>query len=295
MFDLSEIRLDPHNQSGGVDEFMAYYGIASRLPNIDFLRIILRYFSRLPYENISKIIKLNRHINSPGHPIRLPDEVMSDHAQFHLGGTCFSLTYFLHAILSRHGFDAYPVIAHMRNRPNVHCALVTMLEGSRILVDPGYLLNDPMEIHPDCPRIYHSSHAGVELVFERETEIYHLYTFDRLESKWRYCFADRPLSADEFLNFWLESFSAPTMHGICLTQLSPEGRVYLHNDYLQISSINGKQKRRIKENLQDVIQSIFGIDGGRVDEALSAVERNMEWERERGIYRPREKRQNETR
>jgi len=293
MTELSNIRFDPFAHPEGIADFMNFFGVKSEAPTGEFLRTLLRSFARLPYENISKIIKLNRNLDSPN-PLRLPEEVISDHVRHHLGGTCFSLTYFLQTILTHHGFISYSITAHMRNRPNVHCALIAICEGKKWLLDPGYLLNDPMEIDPDRPRIFRSPHTGVELRFDRETELYHLYTFDHQQSKWRYCFHDQPLSFDEFLRYWLASFHASTMHGICITQLSENGMIYLHNDFLQVSQLSGKKKQRIHGDVQKVIESIFQIDGDWVDEALTAIGKNMRWEQEQGLFVPRKKVTDET-
>ena len=89
----SQIILDPYKHQNGVNLFLDYYAIKTQSPGLEFLQSILRHFSKLPYENVSKIIKLNRDFLSPEH-IRLPEEVFDDHARFHLGGTCFSLTFF---------------------------------------------------------------------------------------------------------------------------------------------------------------------------------------------------------
>ena len=206
------------------------------------------------------------------------------------GGTCFSLTFYLQSILTQHDFMCYPVIAHMRNRPNVHCALVVIMNRLKYLVDPGYLLTQPMEIHPDKPRLYRTTHTGVELRFNKDDESYHLYTFDREEIKWRYTFMDQPLQADEFLKHWQASFYQGTMHGICMTRVQDDGMIYLHNDYLQVTSIEGKIKKKLKENYLDTVQDLFGISPQWVEEALSAIPRNKELEKELGFYSPKKKR-----
>ncbi len=278
----SQIILDPYKHQNGVNLFLDYYAIRTQSPGLEFLQSILRHFSKLPYENVSKIIKLNRDFLSPEH-IRLPEEVFDDHARFHLGGTCFSLTFFLQSILLQHGFQGYPVIAHMRNRPNVHCAFVVLLDRKQYLVDPGYLLNQPMEIQPDSNRFYRTAHTGVELAFNPDDEFYHLYTFDKQDKKWRYCFQNKPLSEQEFLDHWLNSFYQGTMHGICMTQLREDGMLYLHNNYLRITTIEGQQKQRIKQDYYNVVQNVFGIDSSLVEEAMAAISENMAFEREFGL------------
>jgi arylamine N-acetyltransferase len=281
--DLSQsIILDPGSHGESVQGFLRFFDLPDKDPSTAYLEQILTFYARLPYENISKIIKLRKDFTSPER-LRLPEEVMDDHARFHLGGTCFSLTFFLQSILTLQGFSCYPVMADMRNRPNVHCALIVLLNGARYLVDPGYLLTRPMEIHPDKPRLYRTEHTGVELMFNVQKQKYHLLTFDRQQSKWRYCFVDRPTPADEFLRHWQASFVQGTMHGICLTRVSDQGIIYLHKDYLQVSNNEGREKRKIKQNYHVVISDLFSIAPEWVEQALAAIPENMALERQFGL------------
>ncbi len=282
----NKLLLDPHNQNTAVNRFMDFFRLKSQSPSVGFLQGILSAFANLPYENISKIINLNRNFLSSGH-VRLPERIIDEHALYKFGGTCFSLTFFLQSILSRHGFLCYPVMADMRHRSNIHCALMVILDNRKFLVDPGYLLNHPMEIHPDKPRLYYSEHNGIELQFEKEVDIYHLYTFDRQQKKWRYRFRDNPTPPDRFLQYWLDSFYKAPMHSICLLKIQGNGLLYMHNDYFQITTIDGKQKRRVKEKIHTTVHEVFGIKPEQVEQALAAIEENKILERKHNIWVPR--------
>ncbi len=284
MKEMTQIVLDPYAHENAVGQFLDFYNIKSGRPDANFLQNILKYYIHLPYENISKILKLYNDFIS-GTYIRLPDEVIENHAEFHFGGTCFSLTFYLHAILSTQGFRCYPVMAHTRHRLNVHTALIVLLNHRKYLVDPGYLLTQPMEIHKDKLRLYRTPHTGVELVFNAKDEYYHLYTFNKQQKKWRYRFQDKPVSSDDFLRHWQDSFYQGTMHGICLTKVQEDGMVYMHNDFLQITSIEGKQKRKVKENYYGVIKDIFGFAPKIVEQAQEAMAENMKLERQLGFYK----------
>jgi len=281
------IILDPNAHADAVRHFNDFFRLAAAAPSLALLQQILSRYAQLPYENISKIIKLRKDFLSQKR-LRLPEEVMDDHARFHLGGTCFSLTFFLQSILSQHDFQCYPVMADMSNRTNVHCALVVLLDRKKYLVDPGYLLTQPMEIHPDKPRLYHTPHTGIELLFQKQDNRYHLYTFNRQQTKWRYKFFDRPTPPEEFLKHWQASFVQGTMHNICLTRVSDQGMIYLHKDYLQVTTIEGRQKQRIKQNYSGIIQDLFGIAPEWVEQALDAIPQNLEFERRLGLFRPKQ-------
>lgn len=282
------IILNPEDHRSSALQFLDYYAIKQKSPGQLFLEEILEKYTNLPYENISKIIKLNQDFRSENR-IRLPDQVINEHEQFKFGGTCFSLTFYLESILKTLGFNCYPIMADMRNQPNIHCALVVIMEMKKYLIDPGYLLTRPMEIHPDAPRLYRTEHTGVELRFDQSDERYHLYTFDREQKKWRYRFWERPTPPADFLRFWQESFYKGTMHGIVMTKINPDGMIYMHNNYLKITSIEGQQKKRLKEDYLFTVEDIFGFDSELVEKAQEAMQRNMALERELGIYKKKDK------
>ncbi len=274
--------LDPLNHRQSVKRFLSFYHIEQQKPDAAFLEKILAHFANLPYENISKIVKLQKNYLAPER-IRLPEEVMEDHAAFHLGGTCFSLTYFLQAILSECGFLCYSVIAHMQRMLNAHCSLVVLLEGKKYLVDPGYLLNQPMQIHKEVSRIYRTEHTGVETVFNPDDEHFYLYTFDRTDKKFRYKFRDQPLSMQEFLKHWLDSFYWPGMRGICLTRVNRDGMVYVHNDFVQVLNGQGKKKGHVRD-VHLLVKETFHIEPEWVERARAAIPEIISLGRQHGYY-----------
>jgi arylamine N-acetyltransferase len=253
---------------------------------MDLLIEILSHFSHLPYENISKIIKYRNHFDETT-KIRLPYEVMDNHAEHHLGGTCFSLTFLLQMILTHFGYASYPVSADMRWGKHVHCALLVTINRIKYLVDPGYLLNQPMEINKDHNRLYKTPFSGVELNFRKESETYELYTFDRKQRKWRYRFQDRPVSNEDFLKIWLDSFAWNSMHGLCLTKVQKDRMVYIHKTFMRETDFESKRNVNIKNNYHETIFQIFGIGQSLVEQALAAIEFNMTREIEMGIWTPK--------
>jgi len=279
------IQLVPSDHPQALRHFLAHFGLVPRSPNWAFMERILGAFARIPYENISKILKLNRHFTSPGH-FRLPEEVVEEHIRYNFGGTCFSLSFLLHSVLTQTGFINYIVMADMGRRRNVHCALVVDISGVKYLVDPGYLLSQSMELSKDKARLYRSPQSGVEIKFDRRSESYHLYTFDQQLIKLRYTFLDRPTPMSDFLQHWGASFYQGTMHGICLTQLRSEGMIYVHDHYLQMATPAGKTKRRIKDHYPEMVGEIFAIAPRWVEAAQAAIEENKQLEQRFGLYVP---------
>jgi len=268
--------LDPKHHDAGVRLFGRHYDISSRRqPGLELLRQILSGFSHLPYENLSKIIKFHRYGENEEQRLRLPEEVMEDHLRLRLGGTCFSLTFCLQSILMHYGFPAYVVMGDMKTGRNIHCAIVVMLDDVKYLVDPGYLLRQPMALDPNQPRLYHTEFAGVELRFDWQTETHEVFTFNRQEMKWRYRFADRPAPPDEFLQHWQASFHRNSMNGLCLTCAAENELIFIHKDFMRLTTLDGKRNVPIKRSYHATIQQLFGIAPEYVEQALSALRENL--------------------
>ena len=282
------IRLDPHRHSDGAHLFVDYFDLHLRGPKFSFLQEIIEQFATIPYENISKIIKLNTHWDEQ-EKIRLPEEIIHEHISRNLGGTCFSLTFFLQTILTVSGFQCYPVMADMRSGRNIHCCVVVILNSTRYLVDPGYLLHRPMAIDPQNPRFFRTEFSGVELRYDPETGYYNLFTFDEKEIQWRYRFQDRPVSPEEFLKYWEASFWQPTLHGILLTKVKKEGLIYIHKTFMRETTFHARRNFNIKKNYHAAIQEAFGIDPQMVEQAQAALEENLARERELGLFTPNRK------
>jgi len=287
MNNQTAIILDPSKHVEGVGDFLKAYDLSAGRPRPVLFEQLVATFAHLPYENISKIIKLSQRRESPQR-IRLPDEVVRDHLRERLGGTCFSLTFTLQTILSRSGFFCYPVMAHMRAGRNIHCGLVTLVDGMKYLVDPGYLLGRPVELDPRRLSSFRNEFSRVELGFQPEDSSYHLYTINEQERKWRYSFSDKPVSPNELLQHWQASFTKNAMHGICLNRITPKGLIYVRKKFMR--EITPEQKRNIdiKRYYHAAIQEAFGISQDLVEQALAALEANMAWEREQGLHRPQE-------
>ncbi len=283
------MELNPEKHVDAAHNFLHRTQLQGRPPTRETLEALLQRYARFPYENVSKILKLRRHFDDQTR-IRLPEEVVEEHWQYHFGGTCFSLTFTLETILKTAGFACYPVMAHMRAGQNTHSALIVFLEGAPHLVDPGYLLRHPLRLDKDVRRVYHTSFTGVELRFDPADESYNVWTFNRQEKKWRYKFWDRPTPPGEFLRHWLDSFYRPTMHGICISQTTESGLLYLHNRYFRRTTLDGKETKRLKGDLPPVVESVFGIPGELVEAALAALEDNLRLERERGIFKLKDSR-----
>ncbi len=272
--------LNPGNHWLGADRFNNLYQIGEQGDKLSLIRAILRGFSRIPYENLSKIIKLYRS----GPNIRLPTEVMEDHIASGLGGTCFSLTFLLQAVLERYGLPSYPVMAEMRAGRNVHCCLVVRVGERKYLLDPGYLLHTPLELDRTKSQTFDVGFSSVGLKFDPKGHYYDLYTLNQEGEKWRYRFHDLPTPPQDFLKYWRSSFRWKGMRGIYLTRFTEEGLYYLHNDFMRRTTPQGKKNYRLKGE-DSVVEEIFGIKRELLEEAKEVLRRGRELCNGRAISR----------
>lgn len=256
--------------------FLGHFKLPSGSPEFEALRRIVTCYANLPYENLTKIIR-KFTAASPEERLRGPVEVVGGFVEHHTGGTCFSLTYCLGSILASAGYECYPVMADMK-RPNIHCALIVEMTGRRLLVDPGYLVGEPVELTGRPVRI--ESALGVVELRPRESERYDLFTleggWDELASlerterivaagqhspdrKWRYTVRTIPVSHVEFMKHWQDSFSQPMMNNLLLTRLTSQGHLYVKNHHLRMKGREGKLNENIRGDFEERIASEFGI------------------------------------
>ena len=277
---------EPLAYAASAAEFKALMGLRAERPSLEALERLLSIFTRLPYENLSKILKYRQQRSEA---IRLPDEVVEDHARHGLGGTCFSLTFFLLSLLAQSGYTAYPVLADMRYGPNTHCAAVLLWEGGKFLIDPGYLLTRPLAVRPDRPSVLTTAVSTVELLFDPTDERYHLYTIQNDERKWRYVWTDAPTPMEDFFRHWRDSFHWSGMRGLCLNKVADDRMVYVHKRYLRETSLSGKKSLMIKDQYHVTIERFFGIRQETVEAALAAVAENLALDRASGLWIPKHK------
>ena len=253
--------------------FLDLFGVEPGHPDLGLLGEISANFAQLPWENLTKFIKKHGFLESgavglppefsdvPGSDkLRLSDEVLDDHARLKTGGTCFSLTNALRRITSDLGFRACPVMADMHHGPNVHCALRVDLDDGPYLLDPGYLVAEPMPIRrgrtvridaPGQSLEYRAVSTGDE--FEMRT------TNDRGEERLRYRLRARPVTTKAFVRHWLHSFELPGMNGLHLNRITVEGRLSAHDYNLRIDTGRDKSNVKLRGDYVEQVSERFGV------------------------------------
>jgi len=269
---------NPGNHTDGVEYFLQMFKIEKTEPSLEHISCILRSFAVLPYENLSKILNLNRKWDS-GH-FRWPRDIISNYEQFRLGGTCFSLTFFLKTILDYCGYRTEILMADMKSGRNTHCLLLLNFSSREYLLDPGYLLQYLLPL--DSPIVT----GKFALAYDPEDHRYSLKTVEGNQIKWRYSFRKEPTEPNDFRRYWEDSFHWMTMHGICLSKRDENGFVYLHNHYLKRVSATDDFKGNIRTDISEIVNNWFGIPPEIVRQAEKALLENLRHDRELGFRIP---------
>jgi len=266
------------------EQFLRIHNISHEKNSIFHVSEILRYFSLLPYENISKILRLNSDFNNS--PFRMPGEIIEDFNKYNLGGTCFSLTLYLKTILEYFNYQNYIVMADMNSGKNTHCALILVFNNQQYLLDPGYLLQEPLLIS-DKPEKLITPTNSILLDYDLETERHSLSTIKNGNVVWRYSFQNRATEMETFFMHWENSFHWMTMHGICMSKKNQEGFIYLHNNYLKKEGSGITHKGKFKEEISVIAEQYFNIPDQIIRNAQKALLENLHYDKELGYKVPK--------
>lgn len=266
--DLDILKADRYKDT--TNDFLKFFHISLTKPDYQNLCRILDAFQNLPYENVSKLIRSQSVKQNTANRFRLPDLVWEDYKDQGLGGTCYSLTFFLWVILINSGFKAYLISCDMKWGENVHCNLAVVLNHNAWLCDPGYLLTTPLLLSHKRQMFYRTDHSGVELSWNGNN--YLLATFHGNNFKWRYKFQNLNCNIDDFTHYWLASFEHPGMNAICLTKQLKKGMVYFHNNYYREVSRTGINKKRLSSGWSYEIEKSFGIHKNVIDLAFNITQ-----------------------
>jgi arylamine N-acetyltransferase len=256
------------------DIFSAHFRLHRDVPPLTRLRELVTAFAQLPYENLTKILKADE-CGSPERSRRHPAEVVADHLAYGAGGTCFSLTATLLHLVRSLGWRAEPLLADRRYGENTHCALLVWLEGQPHLIDPGFLILDPIPL--DTSQEVRVPTAFNELVLsprsdERRLE---LSTISQGRRTYRLTFKTSPAEESEFLGAWDASFDWDMMHYPVLTRMDGGRQLYLQGGRFQTRSLAGVERMEVPPGeATRRITAAFGLDPRLVARALATLRRH---------------------
>ncbi len=251
-------------------DFLRLVGIAPLRPDLAYLTRLARAFSRLPYENFTKIIRAGE-ISDPENRRRMPDLVLADHIDLGAGGTCFSLTHFFRTVLGFAGFEAEVAMCDRSYGPNTHCALIVPLGKERFLVDPGYLMDEPLIVPKKGESVQRGDTSTIRLRRLGLSSQLILITERKGVAKLRYRLRDAPVSNDRFRELWIDSFDWAMMRHLTASKRIGEGQLFMRDGMLRLVNGTRKSQDRVGSAFANEIERTFGIDRRTVSVAEDAV------------------------
>ncbi len=276
--------------------------------------------SNITYENLTKIIRLEQTGSATG-ARKLDDSDQNDIDSWMGGGTCFSMTWHLYQTLTDMGFKPRLVMGHKRKERNIHCALilpdpddsvvtpgqlfstnvtptsmssrpcagtgsplsslVSSLSSNSYLLDPGYLIFDPLPmplpqpfgtgeaffpLSPNCVRLVRPTLESMEL-----------WTGGAgAPMKLRFEYSVEGVSVEEFKHHWNESFYREMMTYPVLNRLDREKGIqyYYQKGNLVVRSSTGSQMKRIEPaDRVQTLSDIFKLSPSIIEQALQILEK----------------------
>ena len=257
-------------KSEAAEAFFDHAGIDPEKGPEELLHLFTGAFATVPYENLTKY--LNCSDDAP-RVLRMPETVVREHISAGTGGTCFSLTETAREIVSSRGIRARPVMADMQHGPSIHCAVLAELPGGkRYLVDPGYLVPEPVPLEEgSITRI----DCGAESLEYRPAggDSWDMFTVTERGSSWRYRIRLTPVTDIEFLESWTRSFDAPGMNSLHINMRESGTRLYAHNLNLRITDSGGGRNEKLRDGYAERVHEIFGISRKVAAMAIEEMER----------------------
>ncbi|MBN2339133.1 MAG: arylamine N-acetyltransferase [Acidobacteria bacterium] len=229
-----------------LEEFLRHFGLAGDGPPRRVLGETTAAFARLPYENVTKILK-HAACGTPEKARRAPEEVLADHKAWGTGGTCFSLTATLLCLVRALGWRAAPILADRPYGPDTHCALVVWIDGVPHLVDPGYLIFDPLPLEPGGDREFTRGRGRLDLSPDGAGGRIGLATIRGGTRTHRLTYKTAPVDRAQFHRAWDASFGWEMMRYPLLVRAAESGHVYVRGSMLQITRGEATERTRVPE------------------------------------------------
>lgn len=248
----------------GSDLFLDAFDVTPERPDLHTLGELGGAFSMLPYENLTKVI---RKAEGPASARRRsPLDVARDHLEHGTGGTCFALTRLFQETLERVGYGTRVVLCDTTHRVENHCALVVDVQGRPYLMDPAYLLHEPIALEHGAEQ----GAARLELTSEGEVEL-HTY------GKRRYRVRLTDVDDARYERIWEASFDWTMMGNIHIAAPEEGGFAYVHGHKLRLQR-GESDKRTLNLRGREVTELArrFGISETIIRQAYALVNRSRE-------------------
>ncbi|MDK2977058.1 MAG: N-acetyltransferase [Candidatus Marinimicrobia bacterium] len=231
---------------------------------VKIINNLLEDFSDIPYENLSKILRLplKRHQRP-----RSPETLISEFLQFGRGGTCFSLNYTVMKALRLNGYPAWPVSVHTGRNSFPHYATIFSLRDQSYLVDPGYLLYTPLCLKEKGSD--YGTNGVLDYELSKQNGVYTLYSIDSQHRKIRYTFTPKPVSDSLFIHHWIRSYDY--ISALVASRIVDNSILYINDDYIRFTDAHSVQKSYDIDKANKYLSQYFGFTQKEIDRARSIL------------------------
>ena len=237
--------LPPDRDSPLLPEFLRANRIDPSRSPTELLTDLASAFARLPFENLTKIIK-DAEAGRVEEARRTPDEVLADHWTLGAGGTCFALTSTMLHLVRALGFQAEPILADRRYGADTHSAFLVWLDGKPHLLDPGYLIVKPLPL-PTSGEIRIATPFNELILCAKDGGArVELSTLQDKQSTYRLTFKTTPVDAGEFLRAWDVSFEADMMRYPVLSRVVGKQQIYFQKQHLLIRAADQSTRAEVQ-------------------------------------------------
>lgn len=250
--------------------FLRRSAIPLSLSREALLSRVLESFSRIPYENLTKIARSHERCDTSKR--ETPTELLDSFWAYGTGGTCFSLTSTLVHLLRALGFETHPILANRRYGSDTHCAVIVKLEPNAWhLVDPGYLIHFPCLLPSVGSQMYSTSHSRIELERIGECAVT-LSTVQGADRRYRLTYKTTPVDESAFQLAWDASFSWEMMTYPIIATVREGSQIYIQKSRVVTRSLDSSQVAELPhDSLAVEIARMTGISTEIVARALACL------------------------
>ncbi len=268
---MSVPALAPPESAEVLSRFQQHFRLGRPASPAERLQEVVSAFAQLPYENLTKVLKEGpRGCRQPR--LRGPAEVIDDHIASGTGGTCFSLTATLLHLVRALGWPAEPILADRRYGPDTHCALLVWLDQQPHLIDPGFLLVQPIPLTERREHRLTTAFNEVVLRPLAASDRWELSTRQQGRSTYRLTFKTAPVDAGEFTRAWRASFDWDMMNYPVLSRVLGDSQLYVQGPRWQRRTRAAVDHQELPPaELAARIAQEFGIAPDVVTQALAQL------------------------
>jgi arylamine N-acetyltransferase len=259
-------------QSGLFTKYLSLLEIEFSAPSIELLqKIIKAHLTKIPFENISKLLYKKRGMNY------IPDlkTFLDGIGQYNFGGTCYANNYYLYLLLEHLGFDAKLCGADMKN-PDVHLIIMIKIGGYEFIADAGYAAPFLEPLPRNLTEDFIICQGKEKYIVKPQTENGNtkVEQYNDNELRHWYTAKPQPRKIHEFREVIADSYAdnAAFMNALRIVRFNKSGFCSLRN--LTLTELNGPDYSSIeisRNKLPEVINEKFGLPEMLVDEAISML------------------------